>query len=281
MNDSNVIQLIVAATPVVLTFIAKLAAVLALFWIAVKVSNWLQEKVTHALAARDFDRTLSLFFGGITRWIVYIGALLACLSAFGIETTTFAAVIGAASLAVGLAFQGTLSNFAAGVVLLVFRPFKVGDVVVIAGETGTVAEIELFNTTIDSFENQRIILPNDKVFGSTIRNISYHPVRRVDVNVGVSYGSNVAHTREILNAAAAAVEGRHPDKGHQIVLMGLGGSSVDWQVRVWASSPDFLTVKERTIEAIKVALDDAGISIPFPQMDVHIDGAVGRGGAQA
>lgn len=281
MSDIDVGAWAAPLIPVVVAFMARVIAVLALFWVAVRIAGWLQARVTHALNSRGVDRTLTIFFGSAIRWLVYVVTALACLGMFGVETTSFAAVLGAVSLAVGLAFQGTLSNVASGVVLLVFRPFKVGDAVEISGTSGTVAEIGLFNVDIDTWDNQRIILPNGKVFGSTIKNINYHPVRRADVDVGVAYGADVHRTREVLLAAAASVEGRHPERGHQVVLMGLGGSSVDWQVRVWANSSEFLAVKERTVAAVKIALDAAGIGIPFPQMDVHLDGGLGSGGGSA
>jgi len=198
-------------------------------------------------------------------------ALVTALSLFGFEMTSFAAVLGASVLAIGLAFQGTLSNLAAGVMLLIFRPFKVGDVVEIGGESGTVFEIDLFNTAIDSFQNQRIILPNSGVFGSTITNITYHPYRRADVNVGVSYDADLDRTREVLEQAAAAVEGKRDDPAPAVVLLGLGDSSVNWVVRVWADGPVFWDVYQATVRSVKQHLDEAGLSIPFPQMDVHLD----------
>lgn len=198
-------------------------------------------------------------------------ALIFCLGRFGVQTASLAAVIAAAGLAVGLAFQGTLSNFAAGIMLLTFRPFKVGDTVNVSGETGSVEEIELFFTHIDTFDNRRIILPNATVFGTKIENISHHPLRRADVNVGVDYTADVDRTREVLLAAVASVEGQAQGKEPQVVLQNFGASSVDWTVRIWAPAATLFPTREATLRAIKYHLDEAGIGIPFPQMDVHFD----------
>lgn len=233
------------------------------------VAVWAQRLVRGGLQKAKFDETLTRFFAKATRIVIFIIAILACLGIFGIETTSFAAVLAAAGFAVGLAMQGTLSNFSAGVMLLVFRPFKVGDVVSVAGELGKVDEIELFTTTLDTFDNRRIILPNSAIFGATIENITFHPKRRVDVNVGVAYEADLDRTREVLENAARSVPGRLEDEEIQVVLLELGDSSVNWQVRVWAPTADYFPVKDATTRAVKMALDEAGLTIPFPQLDVH------------
>jgi small conductance mechanosensitive channel len=140
-----------------------------------------------------------------------------------------------------------------------------------AGVLGKVNCIELFTIAIDTFDNRRIIIPNSAVFGSTIENISHHPTRRADVDVGTDYTADIDRTREVLLAAAKSVEGGLEDPAPDVFLLGLGASSVDWSVRVWCSSGDFGAVKQATIRAVKKSLDDAGIGIPFPQMDVHLD----------
>jgi len=219
----------------------------------------------------NVDETLTRFIAKILRWLILVIAGIMCLSAFGIETTSFAAVLGAAGLAVGLAFQGTLSNFSAGVMLLVFRPFKVGDAVTVGGTTGKVDAIDLVSTTLDTADNRRFVVPNSTVFGSTIENITFHDTRRVDINVGCDYSADIDRTREVLNEAALTVPGRIDDPEHQIVLSGLGASSVDWIVRVWCKTDDYWDVRDAGIRAVKQALDNAGIGIPYPQMDVHVD----------
>ncbi len=226
------------------------------------------------------DETLGRFVGKLVFYLVIVCAVLGVLQYFGIGVTSFAAVLAAAGFAVGLAFQGTLSNLAAGVLLLVFRPFKVGDFVTAAGTTGTVYEIDLFATTFDTPDNRRIIVPNSAISSGMIENITYHPYRRVDVAVGVDYSADLQKTRETLAAAAESirkylVEGE--SFGYQVVLTDLGSSAVGWTVRFWTRSADFGTAKEDLTAAIKNQLDQAAIGIPFPQLQVH----VGRSAAES
>ncbi|WP_457654033.1 mechanosensitive ion channel family protein [Rhodocaloribacter sp.] len=237
------------------------------------VSKWVKRGLRKGLGRTDMDPTLVKFFSNMAGWLVMIFAVLASLELFGIKTTSFIAVLGAAGLAVGLAFQGTLSNFAAGVLLLLFRPFKVGDVVTAAGRTGLVHEIDLFVTKLDTPDNRRLVIPNSKVVGDTIENITHHPVRRVDVKVGTDYGAKLKWVRAVLERAALGVEGRVEEPSPQVFLVELGASSIDWEVRVWCRPGDYFAVREALTEAVKEALDDAGIGIPFPQMDVHLDGS--------
>ena len=249
------------------------AGALVLLIVAWIVAGWSGRLVGAGMRRAKIDETLTRFTSKSVGWVILLLAVLACLSVFGIETTSFAAVIGAAGLAIGLAFQGTLSNFAAGVMLLVFRPFKVGDVINAAGTLGKVDAIELFTTTLDTFDNRRFIVPNSSIFGATIENVTYHPKRRADIDVGVDYSADIDETRRVLEgaaAAAAAVAGGLTDPEPAVILLGLGASSVDWSVRVWANADDFGAVKQATIRAVKYALDEAGIGIPFPQMDVHL-----------
>jgi small conductance mechanosensitive channel len=256
-----------------MTWGIRIVGVLVLLLVAWIMAGWFSRLCVRGMAKARIDETLTRFVGSLIRWVIILLALLACVGAFGIPTTSFAAVIGAAGLAIGLAFQGTLSNFAAGVMLLVFRPFNVGDVINAGGQTGTVFSIQLFTVVVDTFDNRRIIIPNGAVFGSTIENITYHPVRRADVDVGCDYSADIDRTREVLTAAAKSVEGGLDDPEPTVFLLGLGASSVDWSVRVWARREDFGAVKQATIRAVKQALDAAGIGIPYPQMDVHLDPA--------
>ena len=262
-------------TPQLVNYLAAAVGAVVLLLVAWIISGIVSRLIRKSLERTKFDDTLTRFFSRLAKWAVLLLAVLACLSIFGVETTSFAAVIGAAGLAIGLAFQGSLSNFASGVMLLVFRPFKVGDVVRVAGETGKVEEIELFTTTLDTPDNRRIIVPNSAVFGSTIENISHHPHRRADVNVGVDYDADVDAVRAVLEKAVQTVPDQMEDPAPAVVLQELGGSSVDWTVRVWAKAEHFWDVRQATVRAVKLALDEAGIGIPYPQMDVHLDHAPG------
>lgn len=219
------------------------------------------------------DETLGRFVRKLVFYAIMVCAVLGVLQYFGLGIASFAAVIAAAGFAVGLAFQGTLSNFSAGIMLLVFRPFKVGDVVGAAGITARVYEIDLFTTTFDTFDNRRIIVPNSSITGTTIENITFHKQRRVDVQVGVEYAADLVKTRETLTAAVESLREFLIDgdgRGYQIMLGDLGDSAVGWTVRFWTNAGDFWTVKEKLTAAVKNHLDQAGIGIPFPQMDVYV-----------
>lgn len=230
-------------------------------------------RISSAPVRQRVDETLGRFVGKLVFYLIMVSALLGVLQYFGIGIASFAAVLAAAGFAVGLAFQGTLSNFAAGIMLLVFRPFKVGDVVNAAGITAKVNEIDLFTTTFDTPDNRRIIVPNSSIASGTIENISHHEERRVDVSVGTDYTADLQKTREVLSAAAESlkenlIEG--DGRGYQVVLGDLGDSAIGWTVRFWTTADDYWSVKESLTTAVKSHLDGAGIGIPFPQMDVHV-----------
>lgn len=243
---------------------------LVLLVIAWTLSGWITRILERGMTRAKIDATLTRFLARLVGWLVLVLAVLACLSIFGIETTSFAAVLGAAGIAIGLAFQGTLSNFASGLMLLVFRPFHVGDVINVAGVSGKVYAIEIFTTTVDTADNRRYIIPNSSVFGATIENVTFHPQRRVDLNIGVGYAADIDHTRSVLESAVGQVDQILDNPAPAIILSELGASSVNWIVQVWVNSSDFGTVKQGLLRAIKNSLDAAGIEIPFPQMDVHL-----------
>ncbi len=241
------------------------------------ISKWVGGLITRICRKAKVDETLARFFGNMGKYAIMVLGGLAVLSTFGVDTTSFAAVIAAAGFAVGMAMSGLLGNFAAGIMLLIFRPFKIGDVVNAAGITAKVEAIELFTTVFTTPDNRKIIVPNGEIYGGTIENITFHDTRRVDVSVGTDYSADLDKTREVLMGAAKKIEGVLGDPEPVVYLSELGGSSIDWAVRVWANTPDYWGVKEKLTRQIKYDLDEAGIGIPFPQMDVHIDGAVSQG----
>ncbi len=249
----------------------RVTFVLVLMILAWTVSSWASAVVRTGLRRVKFDETLTKFLAKLVRWGILLLVGLSCMSYFGVETTSFAAVIGAAGLAIGLAFQGTLSNFAAGAMLLIFRPYKVGDVVNVAGNVGKVFEIELFSTAIDTFDNRRFIVPNSEIYGSVIENITYHSVRRVEVEVGTSYAADIDQTRHVLEQAITSVPQFVQDPEPAVVLTGLGASSVDWSVRAWARNADYGDAKQALIRAVKNELDRAEIDIPYPHLDVQLN----------
>jgi len=235
------------------------------------IARWVRDLIRGGLDAPGADRTLTKFAGNFAYYGIFLLALFAGLETVGVETASFVAVLAAASFAVGLALQGTLANFAAGIMLLVFRPFSVGDYVDIAGETGFVREIQLFFTQLQTRDNRLIIVPNGDIFGATIENIFAYDEIRVDCDVGTDYPADIDETREVLLDAARSVDDRIEEKGEQAALVELGGSSINWQVRIWAEPDNYFRLKQELTRQVKYKLDEADIGIPFPQMDVHLD----------
>nr|WP_315860377.1 mechanosensitive ion channel domain-containing protein [Novipirellula aureliae] len=250
-----------------------LAAVgLGVIFIGYLVASYLSRIISKPVCRR-VDETLGKFVGKVVFYCVLAAVVGAVLSKMGAPLGGLAAMLAAAGFAIGLAFQGTLSNFASGVLMLVFRPFKVGDFVNAAGVMGKVNEIDLFTTTLDTPDNRRIIVPNSSISSAIIENISHHKHRRIEVPVGVSYSADIAATRHALNAALAKFEDeivQGEGRNSAVVLSNLGPSSVDWLVRMWVNSSDFWRLKEGLVGEVKQQLDSAAISIPFPQMDVHL-----------
>lgn len=232
------------------------------------IAKLLSRFTTKACTKAKLDETLATFFGRTIFWLILVIVMIACLSIFGIETTSLAAVVGAAGLAIGLAFQGTLSNLAAGVMIIVFRPFKLHDFITVGGQSGTVEVIDLFTTTLVTLDNRVIIVPNSAVSSATIENVTGKEIRRVDVNVGVAYSTNIAKARETI-LKGCKVEGALEDPAPSAYLLELGPSSILFSARVWCKTADYWGVRERVTENVKNELDAAGIEIPFQQIVVH------------
>ena len=223
------------------------------------------------------DETLGRFVGKAIFYVIVLGVAGSVLSKMGAPLGGLAAMLAAAGFAVGLAFQGTLSNFASGVLMLVFRPFKVGDFVNAAGVSGTVNEIDLFTTTLDTPDNRRIIVPNGSIAGGTIENYSFHPHRRVEVVVGVDYAACVDNTRAALQAAVnqhAGIMIGGEGRGSAVVMASLGDNAVEWKIRMWVDASNYWPVTESLTVEVKRQLDAAGIGIPFPQLDIHLDESI-------
>jgi small conductance mechanosensitive channel len=243
------------------------------------LAKWVRDLIRGGLDTPGVDRTLTKFAGNFAYYGIFLLALFAGLETVGVETASFVAVLAAASFAVGLALQGTLANFAAGIMLLIFRPFSVGDYVEIAGETGFVRDIQLFFTRLTTRDNRLVIIPNGDIFGATIENIFAHDEIRVDCDVGTDYPADIDETREVLLEAARQVDDRIEEKGEQAALVELGGSSINWQVRIWATPDNYFRLKQELTRQVKYALDEADIGIPYPQMDVHLDQVNGEADA--
>ncbi len=222
------------------------------------------------MARSKYDEMLIDFIKAIVNSILMLFVIVASLDKLGVNTSSMVAIFGAAGLAIGLSLQGSLQNFAAGVMLLVFRPFKSGDFIDAGGEMGTVMSISIFTTIMTTPDNKQIIVPNGKVYGGNITNFSANATRRVDMVIGISYDSDLRKAKEILNEMVAADERILKDPAPTVAVSELAESSVNFVVRPWVKSADFWAVKFDYTEAVKLRFDSEGIGIPFPQMDVHV-----------
>ena len=254
-----------------LPYVLKAIGALFVFWIGRRIIERIVKALNSLLEKRGIEPTVARFGSSMLKYAMLGGLVLGIMGYFGVDTTSFAALIAAMGLAVGMALEGTLGNFASGVMLLVFKPFKVGDFVTAAGVTGTIEEIGIFVTTFTTLDNQKIIVPNGKVFGDTITNVGANPKRRVDIDVGCDYGADIDECRATLEKVVEHIPDMIQDPAPQIFLSSLGASSVDWQVRIWCETSKYWDVHQQTVRAIKKVLDEKGIGIPFPQMDVHLD----------
>jgi len=250
-----------------LDVIGAVLILIAGFWVARKVHSGVAKSLEKT---GKIDLTLNQFFASLARYLVLIVTVLAVLSQFGIETTSLIAVVGAAGLAIGLALQGTLSNVAAGVMLLIFRPFKVGDFIEAAGQAGTIKELNLFVTEMATGDNIKIIVPNSKIWGDSIRNFSANPTRRVDLVMGISYDDDIDKAMDVMRQVITEDERVHKDPEPFIVVSELADSSVNFIVRVWVDSENYWPVKFSLTKAMKMRFDAEGINIPYPHRTVYL-----------
>lgn len=235
-------------------------------WVVARISNWIK-----GLLGKRLDPVISQFVAKIIHVLLFMVITIAALDRLGINTTSLVAVLGAAGLAVGLALKDSLSNFAAGVMLIMFRPFRIGHYVEIAGTAGTVQELRIFATVLSSPDNKVITVPNGKILSGTIVNYSEKPTRRVDMMFRVSYDADLSEVKRLL-VEALAVDGRClPEPAPTIVVGELAENSVNVLCRPWVKSVDYWGVKWGVTEEVKRRFDAAGIATPFPQMDVHLD----------
>lgn len=254
----------------ILTYGLPLLWAAVIFFIGQMIARTISNAVAKTMTRAKVEETLVKFSKNMLFVTMMVFVVIAAISKMGVETTSFAAVIAAAGLAIGLSLQGTLSNFAAGVLLIVFRPFKVGDFVDAGGIAGIVEEIQIFSTQMRSGDNKQIIVPNGQIMGTTITNYSAKPTRRVDLVIGVSYSDDLQNVRAVLQDILGTDERILPEPAPTIAVLALGESSVDFAVRPWVKNGDYWPVLFDLQEAIKVRFDQEGISIPFPQRDLHI-----------
>jgi small conductance mechanosensitive channel len=238
-------------------------------WIAKKIGNF----IGSLLDRGGVDVTLKAFIMSIVNVLLLIVVILAAVKNLGIDTTSFIAILGAAGLAIGLALQGTLGNIGSGVILILFRPFEVGDTITAGGETGTVESISLFNTALLTPDNKVILIPNSTVAGGSITNFSKKETRRVDFVFGIGYDDDLKLAKSTLQQIIDADTRILKDPASFIGVGELADSSVNFTVRVWVKAEDYWGVHFDTLEKVKLTFDEKGISIPYPQMDVHLDPA--------
>lgn len=247
----------------------KILAALLIFFIGKMIAKSLSSVVFKLMSKYDVDETLTKF----AQNGVYIGlmvvVIMAAISSLGVDTTSFMAILGAAGLAIGLALKDTLSNVGAAVVILIFRPFKVGDFIDAGGAVGTVEEISLFTTTISPVDNRKIIVPNSAITAGNITNYSSKPQRRVDHIIGIGYDDDIKLAKETLYALIEADSRTLAEPAPLVAVAELGESSVNFTMRAWVNSEDYWDVYFDLLEKAKFALDERGISIPYPQMDIH------------
>lgn len=247
-----------------------ITAVLILF-VGNMITKAIANSVAKVLNSKNMDKAVVEFIHALVRYLLFVIVLIAALGRLGVQTASVVAVIGAAGLAVGLALQGSLSNFAAGVLIVAFRPFKSGDYVEVGGVAGGVESIQIFQTVLKTPDNKMVVVPNAAVIGGPITNYSRHDTRRVDLVIGVSYSADLQLTKKILRETLEKDTRILKDPDIQIGVVALADSSVNFVVRPWVKTADYWDVYFDANQAIKEALDANGIEIPFPQMDVHLN----------
>lgn len=248
----------------------RLVVALFILWLGFKLSRLVSHGIGKAFEKRSIDAAISGFVKSLIRVLILIATFIASLSHLGIQTTTFVTIIGAAGLAIALALQGSLSNFASGILIAAFRPFKAGDYIEAGGVAGVVKEIQIFSTIMTTPDNKRVVLPNAQITGGAITNYSSNPTRRIDLIIGVSYDADLKQAEALFKSILDS----HPlvlkDPAYTVGVLELGDSSVNFVVRPWVKTEDFWSAKFDLTKIIKTSLDDAGIGIPYPQMDVHL-----------
>ena len=238
------------------------------------IGKWAVNKIVDILGTvlrkvKGMDETLIKFLENIVYYALMIIVLLTALGKLGVETTSFLAILGAAGLAIGLALKDSLGNFASGVMIILFKPFKVDDTVTAGGVTGTVKEVGIFNSIFVTADNQKIIVPNGAITSGSITNVNAYETRRIDLIIGIGYKDDIKKAKEVLTNVATSNEKVLVDKGISVVVSELATSSVNFTINVWVKTSDYSEVKFYLLENIKLSFDKEGISIPYPQQDVH------------
>ncbi|MEM9151841.1 MAG: mechanosensitive ion channel domain-containing protein [Cyanobacteria bacterium P01_F01_bin.3] len=272
MNIERFTDLLADIQPIALAWLGRVAVAIAIFFVGRAIARLAKRLVKRAMTKARIDETLTVFASNILFYVIMAFVVLAVLGQIGIETTSLVAVIGAAGLAIGLALQGSLTNFAAGIIIIIFRPFQVGDWVEADGYSGYIREIELLTTTLTTLNNRTVIIPNGKLTEGDLINYSTQGILRLDLVIGVDYSTDIDRVKEIfidiLTADSRVLAHPKPSVG----LLKMADSSLNFAVRPWVKPQDYLALELSLQEDIKKRLDQEGISIPFPQRDVHLIG---------
>ncbi|CAD7363166.1 small-conductance mechanosensitive channel MscS [Escherichia coli] len=276
MEDLNVVDSIngagswlVANQALLLSYAVNIVAALAIIIVGLIIARMISNAVNRLMISRKIDATVADFLSALVRYGIIAFTLIAALGRVGVQTASVIAVLGAAGLAVGLALQGSLSNLAAGVLLVMFRPFRAGEYVDLGGVAGTVLSVQIFSTTMRTADGKIIVIPNGKIIAGNIINFSREPVRRNEFIIGVAYDSDIDQVKQILTNIIQSEDRILKDREMTVRLNELGASSINFVVRVWSNSGDLQNVYWDVLERIKREFDAAGISFPYQQMDVN------------
>ena len=256
--------------PNLISFVLQAVLAIVVYVIGTKLIKWVVKLVKKTMERQEVDTGVIQFLSAIVKYALYLILVMTILGLFGVATTSVVAAVGSAGVAVGLALQGSLSNFAGGVLILLLKPFKVGDYIIQGGSEGTVYEISLFYTKLKTGDNKVVVIPNGTLSNNTIMNVSHMDRRRVDIVVGIAYEADIKTAKDIMYKLAQNDEGRLPEEDAIVFVSDLAASSVDIGVRLWVNAADYWAVKWRLTENIKYAMDENGISIPYQQIDVQI-----------
>ncbi|RUO74571.1 mechanosensitive ion channel protein [Pseudidiomarina sediminum] len=254
----------------ILSYVIKFIVALLILLVGKMVANSVAKLLGKGMSRRGVDGAVISFLSAIVKSVIFIAAVLMALSQVGVQTTSFIAILGAAGLAIGLSLQGSLANMASGVLIILFRPFRAGEYVEAGGVSGTVQEVNIFQTILKTPDNKVVFVPNAQVTGQPITNYSRESTRRVDLLIGVSYDADLHKTKEVLESVLQAESRLLKEPAWNVQVHALNNSSVDFIVRPWVNSADYWAVYWDLMREIKIALDKNDIGIPYPQMDVHL-----------
>ncbi len=270
MNDLNMDQLTHYIDTYAIPWGIKIVMAILVFYIGRMIARMIVKLIKKLMGKSGIDEMLIKFLADMVYAVLLVAVVIAALDQLGVNTTSLLAILGAAGLAIGLALKDSLSNFAAGVMLILFRPFKTGDFVEAGGTSGVVDQVNIFNTVLKTGDNREITIPNSGIYGGMITNFSARDTRRIDLVIGIGYDDDIEKARELITGVFAADERILKDPEPAISLAELGDSSVNLNVRPWVNSADYWGVRSDLLENIKKAFDQNGVSFPYPQQDVHM-----------